>query len=41
MACGLFNTVSSNLTIDIGVNFSFDGAAICVQPAAVGVTPIQ
>jgi hypothetical protein len=29
--CSLYNTVQSNLTIDIGANFSFDGAAICVQ----------
>lgn len=27
-----YNIVQSNLTIDIGANFSFDGAAICVQP---------
>ncbi|HKE22990.1 MAG TPA: hypothetical protein VKB88_11420 [Bryobacteraceae bacterium] len=28
----LYNTVQSNLTIDIGAAMSFDGAAICVQP---------
>jgi hypothetical protein len=27
-----YNTVQSNLTIDIGTATSFDGAAICVQP---------
>jgi hypothetical protein len=27
-----YNTVQSNLTIDIGAPASFDGAAICVQP---------
>jgi hypothetical protein len=27
-----YNTVQSNLTIDIGAATSFDGAAICVQP---------
>lgn len=27
-----YNTVQSNLTIDIGVTTSFDGAAVCVQP---------
>jgi uncharacterized protein (TIGR03437 family) len=27
-----YNIVQSNLTIDIGANASFDGAAICVQP---------
>lgn len=31
-ACTMYNTVQSNLTIDIGANASFDGAAICVQP---------
>jgi uncharacterized protein (TIGR03437 family) len=30
--CTMYNTVQSNLTIDIGANASFDGAAICVQP---------
>ena len=30
--CTVYNTVQSNLTIDIGANASFDGAAICVQP---------
>jgi uncharacterized protein (TIGR03437 family) len=32
VACTVYNTVQSNLTIDIGGNTSFDGAAICVQP---------
>jgi hypothetical protein len=32
VACTMYNTVTSNLTIDIGANFSWDGAAICVQP---------
>ena len=32
VACTVYNTVQSNLTIDIGANFSWDGAAICVQP---------
>jgi uncharacterized protein (TIGR03437 family) len=27
-----YNTVQSNLTIDLGATTSFDGAAICVQP---------
>jgi uncharacterized protein (TIGR03437 family) len=30
--CTIYNTVTSNLTIDIGANQSWDGAAICVQP---------
>jgi len=30
--CTIFDTVQSNLTIDIGASFSFDGAAICVEP---------
>jgi uncharacterized protein (TIGR03437 family) len=30
-ACTIYNTVQSNLTISIGANTSFDGAAICVQ----------
>jgi hypothetical protein len=30
--CTMYNTVTSNLTIDIGANQSWDGAAICVQP---------
>ena len=32
VACTMYNTVTSNLTIDIGANLSWDGAAICVQP---------
>ena len=32
VACTTYNTVTSNLTIDIGANLSWDGAAICVQP---------
>jgi hypothetical protein len=32
VACTGYNTVTSNLTIDIGGNLSWDGAAICVQP---------
>jgi uncharacterized protein (TIGR03437 family) len=32
VACTMYNTVTSNLTIDIGANQSWDGAAICVQP---------
>jgi hypothetical protein len=35
-AFSLYNIVQSNLTIDIGANQSFDGAAICVQPRVVG-----
>jgi uncharacterized protein (TIGR03437 family) len=31
-AISAYNFVQSNLTIDIGANASFDGAAICVQP---------
>lgn len=30
VACTMYNTVTSNLTIDIGANLSWDGAAICV-----------
>jgi uncharacterized protein (TIGR03437 family) len=30
--CTVYNTVQSNLTIEVGGNTSFDGAAICVQP---------
>ena len=33
VACTMYNTVSSNLTIDIGANLSWGGAAICVQPS--------
>jgi uncharacterized protein (TIGR03437 family) len=32
VACLTYSSVQSNLTIDIGANASFDGAAICVQP---------
>lgn len=32
VACTAYNTAQSNLTIDIGANFSWDGTAICVQP---------
>ena len=32
VACTRYNTARSNLTINIGANFSFDGAAICVEP---------
>ena len=32
VACTTYNTITSNLTIDIGANLSWDGAAICVQP---------
>ena len=32
VACTMYNTATSNLTIDIGANLSWDGAAICVQP---------
>lgn len=32
VACTIYNTVTSNLTIDIGANLSWDGAAMCVQP---------
>jgi hypothetical protein len=32
VACTMYNTITSNLTIDIGANLSWDGAAICVQP---------
>jgi uncharacterized protein (TIGR03437 family) len=32
VACSVYSTVQSNLTIDIGANTSFDGAAICIQP---------
>ena len=32
VACTMYNTVTSNLTIDIGANLSWDGAAICVLP---------
>ena len=31
--CTIYNTVQSNMTIDIGANATFDGAAICVQPS--------
>ena len=31
-ALSIYNIVQSNLTIDIGADASFDGAAICVQP---------
>jgi hypothetical protein len=30
--CTMYNTVQSNLTIDIGADTTFDGAPICVQP---------
>lgn len=32
VACSLYNVVQSNLMIRIGASFSWDGAAICVQP---------
>jgi uncharacterized protein (TIGR03437 family) len=32
IACLTYSSVQSNLTIDIGANLSWDGAAICVRP---------
>jgi uncharacterized protein (TIGR03437 family) len=32
VACTIYNMVQSNLTVNIGGNLSFDGAAICFQP---------